>query len=281
MIVKNKVKMLELTSDVVFKAFMISEKTKEYKAKLLSEITKIPEEVLIDAKYITKELNPKNKNAKIYRTDIFVEIKDRTTLILEMNNDKYKDVITKTLHYSFRTISESLDRSSNYNDTIRHIEINFNNFSLDKSNRVIKRLGITDLDSHEVVTELWKGYIVDLALLRKGCYNEDEKKLAYLLQLFSEENLEKIKGDKVMEEAMDELERISSDEKIIGLYDVEKREKMIRNSMIIEAEEKGHEKGLKESKIEIAKKMLNDKLNIEIISKYTGLSIEEIKSLNK
>ena len=39
-------KLLELTSDVVFKAFMISEKTNRYKARLISLITNIPESEL-------------------------------------------------------------------------------------------------------------------------------------------------------------------------------------------------------------------------------------------
>ena len=36
-------RLLELTSDVVFKAFMLSNKNNLYKSKLLSVITKIPE----------------------------------------------------------------------------------------------------------------------------------------------------------------------------------------------------------------------------------------------
>ena len=37
--------------------------------------------------------------------------------------------------------------------------------------------------------------------------------------------------------------------------------------------------GLKEKSIDIAKNMLKDSLDIEIIMKYTGLSKEEIKKL--
>ena len=52
-----------------------------------------------------------------------------------------------------------------------------------------------------------------------------------------------------------------------------------------EAFEKGVNKGLQQGEyqkaIETAKSMLKDKLDIEAIIKYTGLSIEEIKNLTK
>jgi len=47
----------------------------------------------------------------------------------------------------------------------------------------------------------------------------------------------------------------------------------------IEREKKGKEKGLKEGKIEIARNMLKDNIDINVISKYSGLSIDEINKL--
>jgi predicted transposase/invertase (TIGR01784 family) len=48
--------------------------------------------------------------------------------------------------------------------------------------------------------------------------------------------------------------------------------------MEIEKDE-GYNEGKKESQIEIAKKMLKDKMSIDIISKYTSLSKEEIENI--
>jgi predicted transposase/invertase (TIGR01784 family) len=45
--------------------------------------------------------------------------------------------------------------------------------------------------------------------------------------------------------------------------------------------EEAFEKGEYHAKIETAKNMLNDKLDIQTILKYTGLSIEEINALEK
>ena len=54
-------KLLELTSDVVFKSFMMSDKTKEYKARLIHLITGIPESELLSATYQSIELPVKKK----------------------------------------------------------------------------------------------------------------------------------------------------------------------------------------------------------------------------
>ena len=275
-------KLLELTSDVVFKSFMTSDNTLEYKALLLSEITGISKEVFLKASYIAKELIPRHHQSKSFRTDVFVTACNGTTLILEMNDEYYEGVLTKTLEYSFRTISENIERGENYKNVVKHIEINFNNFSVDDSKRLVIRLGIAALETGEIVTDLWKGYVVDIALFNKKCYNQNIK-LTDLLKIFSLKGIEDIRGEKIMDkdvkkamdDALSELERISSDEKIVGLYDAEKREKMIRNSMI----ETAKEQGIEQEKLNIAKNMLNQGIDLETIAKCTNLSIEEIEKL--
>ena len=41
----------------------------------------------------------------------------------------------------------------------------------------------------------------------------------------------------------------------------------------------GHESGLKEGQLKIAKKMKDEQMDLEIIARMTGLSMEEIKKL--
>ena len=78
-----------------------------------------------------------------------------------------------------------------------------------------------------------------------------------------------------MDEAIEELERLSQDENIIGLYDAEllqeKHEKSIR--------EEGLKEGINQEKIEIAKNLLKMNMKIEDISKATNLSVEKIDKL--
>ena len=43
--------------------------------------------------------------------------------------------------------------------------------------------------------------------------------------------------------------------------------------------EQGIEQGAQQEKIDIAKSMLKDNVSLEMIEKYTGLSLEDIKKL--
>lgn len=63
----------------------------------------------------------------------------------------------------------------------------------------------------------------------------------------------------------------------------EQREKAIRDyySYMSVFKEEGLQQGLYQQAIQTAKNMLKDKIDIELISKYTNLSVEEIKKINE
>ena len=102
-------------------------------------------------------------------------------------------------------------------------------------------------------------------------------------------------SNKEIKKAKEVLEEISQDEREI--YLAELREKYIMDQKAIEGAgyDKGYDKGLEsgveigkkrgieqgrqDEKIQIAKNLLMQKVDLEIISKATGLTIEEIKNL--
>ncbi len=71
---KEQLKILELTSDTLFKAFMISEKTNACKARMIHLITGINEKLLLKANYQSIELPVHHKEGKVYKTDVMVRI---------------------------------------------------------------------------------------------------------------------------------------------------------------------------------------------------------------
>ena len=71
------------------------------------------------------------------------------------------------------------------------------------------------------------------------------------------------------------VEELSTDPDFVGYYDLEEAHKQD----LSDSYETGYDDGVKKEKIEIAKVMLQDTNDYKLIAKYTGLSIEEIKSL--
>ena len=84
---------------------------------------------------------------------------------------------------------------------------------------------------------------------------------------------------------MDELERLGLDDKFGLAYDNEvMQKKMIntaRNWGYDDGKADGLEEGAKAKEIENAKNFLKDGIPIDVVSKNTGLSIEELEELNK
>lgn len=95
------------------------------------------------------------------------------------------------------------------------------------------------------------------------------------------------KGDEIMEEYIEESIDASDDDEIIGLYDRELHLEKLRLSDIEdakeearqEAREEGFKQGIEQNSTKIITNMLDNGLDIDTISKYIGISKEEIEKL--
>ncbi len=89
----------------------------------------------------------------------------------------------------------------------------------------------------------------------------------------------------------EKVERLNSDKRFVYDLTAEEEAKIYFNTQLDDAEKKGMDKGIKKGKkegvkegikekaTEIVKNMLNDNVDINTISKYTGLSLKDIKAL--
>lgn len=314
----EKVKILELTSDIVFKSFMLSEDTKEYMARLISLITKIPEkEILKNAVFNNVELPVKNKSDKRYRTDIIITIV-KNIINIEMNREYYDGLFSKNNAYISKLYSDQFDVGDSYTNISKIIGINIDNFSKFRGNKFVYKFLPMEIETKEIEEENRESYHLDLEYLRNKCYNNDKlSELEKMCQIFIEEDFEHLenlkKGDDVMTKAVNKLEEISKDDKIIGLYDAEAVDRKVWNSKILYAEkigtergmekglkkgmkegmkkgikegiEKGIEKGFQEGKknnqLMIVQNMLNKGFDKETIIEITGITLDELNFLIK
>ena len=84
-------------------------------------------------------------------------------------------------------------------------------------------------------------------------------------------------------DTVDKLKIMSNDTEFITSLENKQIEEYCHKIALEDAEEKGVKEGIiqgeKAKQLEIAKKMLDDGFDVQIIIKYTGLSIEEINNL--
>ena len=108
--------------------------------------------------------------------------------------------------------------------------------------------------------------------------NNDEKELK--LSIKDIDTLRKTyEGDKNYMACIRRVDSSRTDPDFVGYYDLEEAHKQDLSDSYETGYDDGMNKGKVEEKIEIAKVMLQDTNDYRFIAKYTGLSIEEIKSL--
>jgi predicted transposase/invertase (TIGR01784 family) len=81
--------------------------------------------------------------------------------------------------------------------------------------------------------------------------------------------------------ARDMLKTLSKDEKLQEEYMAREKAIMDKYSALSEAEEKGIVKGERKKAIDASKKMIQDGLSLELISKYLAISIQELEQIKK
>jgi len=86
-------------------------------------------------------------------------------------------------------------------------------------------------------------------------------------------------GDDIVDKYTKDFEKLLDNIVFEPLFDKEEDERRIRNSYRKQALREGEEKGMKQNKIETAKRMLSKGIELEDIIDITGLSKEEIEKL--
>ena len=165
------------------------------------------------------------------RTDIIVKVEGHI-INLEMNESYYQSEIIKNEKYRDRLSSNDLESGESYLNAKRIIQINIDNFHKYKGNKLVYEFIMREKDTGELENDLIVSYHIDLKYLENECYNNNE--IEKLFRLFLNKD----------------IENISRDPEIIGLYDAEKVEKKLKNSILEEVKQNGHQEGLKEGLLE-------------------------------
>ena len=267
--------------DLVFKKLFGICDSNKYIRHLLKKILKISPKKI---KILNNEFIGDSYNKKNIVVDFIMEIDNGDKIGIELNSIVSTYLKERNLLYMFRISGQDLDSGEDYSKLHNHIQINFD-FKGHHFNP-IEEGKIVDIKSNKIMFDSLTIIRIDVPYFVKRCYNEDAEKLDSLTKFIGligikeRKILDKIvKGDAIMEEIYEKAKEFSKDEKIIGAYNLEEHRRKVMLSEI----EAGKLEGIKEGKIEgiksTVKNMLKEKIDINLISKVTGLSINEINGL--
>ena len=281
--------------DRPFKEIFLKEKNKHLLKELL--------ELILNLKIEDIKLSPTERNTgnlKVRRKTYDALLTTNIGKIeLEVNGSNESYVHPRNMAYICDLYSHHTLVKENYDEKTMIIQINFsyelskekNNIEIYKIQNEKKDLFVKNFEIIEINMEKYVNMWYDYEKERNNKELIEKNQLIIMLGLKKEE-LEKLsKKYKKVGEFMKELDKINEDPEFREYMTYEEDQRKIFNSRMIEAEEKGLargmkkglekgiEKGIEQEKINIAKNLLNENIDIKIISKTIGLTIDEIKNL--
>ena len=227
------------------------------------------------------------KDEKLGVLDIVTELDGKEKCNIEMQLIDKNNIIERMLYYWSKMYTKQIKAGDDYNKLEKTIVILIADFNIKGLEKVEYHSTWKIIEANSVkkliLTDKFELDIIELSKI-KGRENEKDQLLDWLVFLENPEServTRKMEENKNLKEAVEKLDRISEDEKMQRI--IELREKAIRDEHAIYAKgvDDGLEKGAREKQIEIAKKLLKAKVEMEVIIETTGLTKEEIEKLVK
>ena len=291
----KEVDMLPLSNDYVFKRIFGKGGNERILKSLLEAILKIN---INKIEVRNPEIPKEAIDEKLSILDIKAEINENTIVDIELQVGNTTAIERRLIVYNAKLIAGDIKVSEEYKNVKDTIIICIINDNIIKRNAYlslamlkyekteeIRYVNMGYESEEEYLSKMLKYYIIELPKFKKK-----KPKVADLLEKW----LYVIGGDqKMMEEckkendeikeAVEQLKEMSADEYERELYEIRERSRMTYNTEMNEARRKGIKEGIKkgeeESKLKIAKKLLEKKMAIIEIAEITGLKEEEIEKL--
>ena len=123
-----------MDNDYLFKSLFRSIEARDMVARVLSKITGLDEEILLNADYIGGEIPKKKKKEKAKTSDVVVKIDDNFRIIVEANGYYLQDLYRKNTSYAFANYIEHTPIGTGYGkyptiilvniDVVKHFKTN-------------------------------------------------------------------------------------------------------------------------------------------------------------
>ncbi len=283
-----------LTHDGPFKAFF--GRNPDYLKEFLILETNLnlnPNEVSIT--FDSEEFPIENKTGRGYRVDILVYLNDNIIANVEANGKKYDDIMYRNLIYMAKLTGNSLLKKGEKTDNLKKMKLLQLNINTNEKDNKFGE-DILKLEGKHIKAKNFQVMIKNVAYYRKLYYNKAKLNKAdlwlvflssktyseayeVLCQMYDDENH--------INQIMEEVIKLNRNKKILTNWEAQMLEDLAnyteKENAIKEGREQGIKEGIKEGKleqkIETVKNLLKENIDINIISKVTGLSLKEIENL--
>ncbi len=289
-------------TDFGFKRLFGEEANKDLLLDFLNEILREEEGRITEIQYVKSEQLGRSANDRKAVFDIHCKNERGERFIVEMQKTKQQYFKDRSLYYSTFPIQQQAEKNdwnyqlkSVYTIAILNFKFDDNKDEKDKFRYDVK---LTDIDTNKVFYDKLTFIYFEMPKFNKSI---DELENKYEKWLFLLKNLQRLQSypEKLQEKIFDKVFEVAEISKFtVEEYftyqeslKVQRDNKNAFDTAVAEAEDRGEkrgeakgrqegkEAGRKEEKIHIAKNLLQAGVSIEVITKTTGLSVQDIENL--
>ena len=196
----------------------------------------------------------KNNEEKEGILDIKLILNQNRKINIEMQNTYQDDWTERSLFYNCRMFTDGFQKGHPYGELPPCIHVGILSFNQMISPNYYHKISLMDEKTKEIYIRKFQFHMLELKKLENVKEKQKRKPLYQWAKLIAAQTWEELeqesKGNKYMERALEEMIKISQDEKERYLYLREEMAESDRVSQIQSAQRIGHEKGRVEGKKE-------------------------------
>jgi predicted transposase/invertase (TIGR01784 family) len=276
-------------NDYAFKRIFGHEDTKDILARFLTVVLEVgiePDELTL----AHTEFSPEYLADKASRLDIHVRRSAmHEKMIIEMQVGDEGNIERRTLYYWCKGYAEELKEAQDYAALPRVINILIVDFDVFEWNDVSKFHGVfrvLERDEGVSFSDVLEIHTLELPKLKRRPPKEEWTPLecwGLYLNNMGGEIMERIaEQEPMVRRAMTVEDIFTKNEEERRLYELREKGRRDYTNAMLTSERRGRQEGLREGELkgkqETARSMLADGVSVDIISKYTGLTAEQIKT---
>ena len=302
---EQEIKYVNLLDDLGFKHVFGRDENKEILIAFLNEI--IPDKQIINLEHIRNEQIPSDPETKASVFDLYCETQDGSRIVVELQREDQFDYVDRAIYYGAFPIQNQIEKGKKrYTFSAVYVIniLNFNLMELREDNMPVSTFRLKELETNRILSQKYTLIFIELLKFAKkleeispdnilegylyflrNMHNLREQPAEFQQQiwnkLFNAARVAKmnqqdrqayIKKMNTERDRINQLEFAMEQAKIKGLAEG-------RAEGLAEGLAEGRAEGRKEEKYSIAKSMKANCINIDTISKCTGLTPEQIEAL--
>ncbi|MCA1990565.1 MAG: Rpn family recombination-promoting nuclease/putative transposase [Coleofasciculus sp. S288] len=273
-------------TDFAFKKIFGSEQSKDILISFLNALLYNARPVIEDLEILNPYLAPRIRGIKDTYLDVRAKITGNKTVIIEMQVLNVEGFEKRILYNAAKAYSIQLDSGEDYTLLNPVIALTITDFEM--SDNLDKFISRFVLKEKEFLVD-YPIHDIELVFVELPKFNKELEELETLTDKWiyfikSARSLESVPETMASVPEIKKAFEVANQANLTReeLEDLEKREIYIHDqrNAIRRAMRQGREQGMRESQVEIAKRLL-DVLDEEMISQTTGLSLEEVQELKR